>query len=336
MQSDPERSLVTHTCRIPAQLPSIIGTPDEGRLGAHDAMWHAMFVEVIVCQMPNANVDLEIHLHAKRAAHGGGVEKPEYSLQQLLYYKVQIQTRWCVAKGEQKMELYASLADTGGPKKKEYWDRRTFSSLEEQQEAMRNSSTLYVGNLSFFTSETQIYELFSVVGPVKAVIMGLNQLTKTPCGFCFVEYFAKEHAQACSNFISGTKLDQRVIRCDLDGGFVEGRQYGRGTSGGQVRDDRRSKEDYDPGRGGYGKKEDDFGLHASHFRRPGVRKRSRTDSMTNDEDRYHRQPQYARKTSNDVVDTREEDKKEDNPRFQERDSDGEQDAEDDSEIAPDN
>jgi hypothetical protein len=35
-------------------------------------------------------------------------------------------------------------------------------------------------------------------------------------------------------FISGTKLDERVIRCDLDPGYTEGRQYGRGKSGGQV------------------------------------------------------------------------------------------------------
>lgn len=36
-------------------------------------------------------------------------------------------------------------------------------------------------------------------------------------------------------YISGTKLDERVIRCDLDSGYREGRQYGRGKSGGQVR-----------------------------------------------------------------------------------------------------
>jgi nuclear cap-binding protein subunit 2 len=35
-------------------------------------------------------------------------------------------------------------------------------------------------------------------------------------------------------YISGTKLDERVIRCDLDPGYQEGRQFGRGKSGGQV------------------------------------------------------------------------------------------------------
>ena len=50
------------------------------------------------------------------------------------------------------------------------------------------STTLYIGNLSFFTSEDQIYELFSMCGDVKRVIMGLDKFKKTPCGFCFVEY----------------------------------------------------------------------------------------------------------------------------------------------------
>lgn len=52
-------------------------------------------------------------------------------------------------------------------------------------------------------------------------------------------------------YIGGTKLDERVIRTDLDPGFQEGRQYGRGKSGGQVRDEYR--DEFDPGRGGYGR-----------------------------------------------------------------------------------
>ncbi|OMJ09088.1 Nuclear cap-binding protein subunit 2 [Smittium culicis] len=51
-------------------------------------------------------------------------------------------------------------------------------------------------------------------------------------------------------FVNGTKLDGRLIRTDLDPGFKEGRQFGRGRSGGQVRDEYR--QEYDEGRGGYG------------------------------------------------------------------------------------
>ncbi len=36
-------------------------------------------------------------------------------------------------------------------------------------------------------------------------------------------------------YVSGTKLDDRIIRIDWDVGFSDGRQFGRGRSGGQVR-----------------------------------------------------------------------------------------------------
>ena len=51
--------------------------------------------------------------------------------------------------------------------------------------------------------------------------------------------------------MNGTRLDDRLIRVDWDAGFIEGRQYGRGKTGGQVRDEYRT--DYDAGRGGYSK-----------------------------------------------------------------------------------
>lgn len=83
--------------------------------------------------------------------------------------------------------------------------------------------------------------------------MGLNNFTKRPCGFCFVEYYTREHAEACLKYISGTICDGRVIRCDLDHGFKPGRQFGRGKSGGQVRDERRKG--FDAGRGDFPKDE---------------------------------------------------------------------------------
>lgn len=131
-----------------------------------------------------------------------------------------------------------------------YKDRRYAVNDAEREEKLRTTSTLYVGNLSFYTSEEQIFELFSKAGEIKRIIMGLDKFKRTPCGFCFVEYFTRAEAEACVMFLSGTKLDERVIRADYDVGFFEGRQFGRGRSGGQVRDEYRT--DYDPGRGGYG------------------------------------------------------------------------------------
>jgi len=47
-------------------------------------------------------------------------------------------------------------------------------------------------------------------------------------------YYLREEAANAINYISGTKLDDRIIRLDWDIGFQEGRQFGRGRSGGQV------------------------------------------------------------------------------------------------------
>ncbi|KAM0752951.1 RNA-binding domain-containing protein [Meredithblackwellia eburnea MCA 4105] len=131
-----------------------------------------------------------------------------------------------------------------------YRDSRSSLSQQQQLDNLSKSSTVYVGNLSFYTTEEQIYELFGRVGGVKRIIMGLDRNQKTPCGFCFVEFFHNEEALAALRYISGTKLDERIVRADLDPGFVDGRQYGRGKSGGQVRDEYR--EDFDSGRGGWG------------------------------------------------------------------------------------
>ena len=142
------------------------------------------------------------------------------------------------------------------------------------EEKLKDATTLYVGNLSFFTTEEQIHELFSKcvlsnpsnkpfkklkiltvnvyrAGEIKRLVMGLDRVKKTPCGFCFVEYYTHQDALDCMKYIGGTKLDERLIRTDLDEGFSEGRQYGRGKSGGQVRDEYR--DEFDAGRGGYGR-----------------------------------------------------------------------------------
>lgn len=148
---------------------------------------------------------------------------------------------------------------------------------ETERRLLSYSTTLYVGNLSFYTTEAQMYECkFYYKGMSScqyfphhrvqrregasngksakkdqpnqnSIIMGLDRNNKSPCGFAFVEYYLHSEAVACMRYISGTKLDERIIRCDLDPGYKEGRQFGRGKSGGQVRDEFR--QEYDSGRG---------------------------------------------------------------------------------------
>ncbi|KAL2520211.1 Nuclear cap-binding protein subunit 2 [Forsythia ovata] len=125
-----------------------------------------------------------------------------------------------------------------------YRDRRFPGTQEEFDEVLQKSTTIYVGNMSFYTTEEQVYELFSRAGELKKIVMGLDKNTKTPCGFCFVMFYSREDAEDTVKYISGTILDDRPIRVDFDWGFQEGRQWGRGRSGGQVRDEYRT--DYDP------------------------------------------------------------------------------------------
>lgn len=132
----------------------------------------------------------------------------------------------------------------------QYKDRRFCGTQHEFDECLHTATTVYVGNLSFFTTEDQIFEVFSKVGDVKRIVMGLDKHKLTPCGFCFVVYYTREDTEDCVKYVNGTMVDDRPIRADFDWGFVEGRQFGRGRSGGQVRDEYRM--DFDSGRGGYG------------------------------------------------------------------------------------
>mmetsp|Transcript_9153 Transcript_9153/g.16381 ORF Transcript_9153/g.16381 Transcript_9153/m.16381 type:complete len:242 (+) Transcript_9153:94-819(+) len=133
----------------------------------------------------------------------------------------------------------AELLFANNTEAKLYWDRSHYDSPESQMKALAKSSTLYIGNLAFSTRSYHILSHFSQIGPVRKVVMGLDRFHHTPCGFCFVEYLRREDALSAVSNLSSTKLDGRVIRVELDAGFQPGRQYGRGASGGQVRDDKR-------------------------------------------------------------------------------------------------
>jgi len=118
---------------------------------------------------------------------------------------------------------------------KQYLDKMRFDSIEDQQRAASVSSTVYVSNVSLFTKEHQLLRLFSFCGAVKRIIMGLHRIDRTPCGFCFVEFFHRNAATIAEKSLSGIRFDDSLLKVDLDPGFLEGRQYGRARSGGQVR-----------------------------------------------------------------------------------------------------
>ncbi|CAK6450337.1 unnamed protein product [Pipistrellus nathusii] len=95
----------------------------------------------------------------------------------------------------------------------------------EHEKLLKESCTLYLGNISMYTSEEQIFELFSRCGDVRNVFMGLDKLKRTPCGFCFVEYYNRADAENAIRFLNGTILDDHIIHAEWDVGFTEGKQY---------------------------------------------------------------------------------------------------------------
>ena len=131
-----------------------------------------------------------------------------------------------------------ALLNANATEKRLYWDRSHYSKPEAQVCALAQSSTVYVGNIAFSTRTIHLRRHFEQVGPVADIHMGLDRFKKVPCGFAFVEFHHRIDALNAVANLTGTKLDQSIVRVELDAGFKPGRQYGRGTSGGQVRDDR--------------------------------------------------------------------------------------------------
>ena len=144
----------------------------------------------------------------------------------------------------------ASILQQLKPTSKIYWDRRTFPTYDDAKNALHKSDTVYVGNLTFYATEPQISAFFSSCGDVRQIFMGLNRVTRTPCGFAFVQYFTHEAAKLAVDMLNNAKFDERIIKVEMDPGYKDGRQWGRGKTGGQASDDHRTK--FDSGRGGWG------------------------------------------------------------------------------------
>merc|ERR1711865_67936 len=128
----------------------------------------------------------------------------------------------------------------------DYHDGKYKGSRQDREDKLRKSSTMYIGNLSFYTTEEQCFEFFSKCGLVKQVVIGLDRYSKSPCGFGFVEYRCRADAKSAMTNLNKALLDGMYVRLDWDPGFTEERRYGRGRTGFQVRDE--FKDTNDPNR----------------------------------------------------------------------------------------
>jgi RNA recognition motif-containing protein len=109
------------------------------------------------------------------------------------------------------------------------------SATEEKMSA----SKLYVGNLTYETTESTIEALFATHGSVTSVALITDRDTGRPKGFGFVEMGSDAEAQAAKSALDGTDLGGRAIKVDVakereprSGGSRSGGGYGGGGGGG--------------------------------------------------------------------------------------------------------
>lgn len=116
------------------------------------------------------------------------------------------------------------------------------------------STKLFVGNLSFNTTENELENAFAAHGTVTEVNLMLDRVTGRPRGFAFVTMSTPEEAQKAIEAMHGANVGGRPLTVNIarpkeerppGGGFGGGgggrgprRDYGGGGAGGGNRRDR--------------------------------------------------------------------------------------------------
>src|ERR1700757_1416541 len=106
------------------------------------------------------------------------------------------------------------------------------------------STKLYVGNLSYNTTENQLRDLFSAHGTVVNVDLIMDKFSGRPRGFGFITMETKEAAEAAVQAMNGKNVDGRDLTVN-EARPREERSGGGGGGGGY-----RGGGDRDRGRGG--------------------------------------------------------------------------------------
>ena len=92
---------------------------------------------------------------------------------------------------------------------------------------------LYIGNLSYNTTEMELREAFGQVGTVADVKIVMDRETGRPRGFAFVEMSSEQEAQEAIQQLNGRALDGRTINVNEAQERAAG--GGRGGGGGRGR-----------------------------------------------------------------------------------------------------
>jgi RNA recognition motif-containing protein len=90
------------------------------------------------------------------------------------------------------------------------------------------SKKIYIGNLSFSTTDAELRRLFEQHGAVESVNVIMDRETGRPRGFAFVEMSDPSSAAAAIQVLNGRELDGRSLRVNE----AQERAAGGGGGGG--------------------------------------------------------------------------------------------------------
>ena len=102
------------------------------------------------------------------------------------------------------------------------------------------SNKLFVGNLSFNTTENDLQDAFAAHGSVVETNLMMDKMSGRPRGFAFVTMSTAEEAQKAISALNGAQLDGRALTVNVarpreerpgGGGGGGRRQYGGGGGG---------------------------------------------------------------------------------------------------------
>jgi RNA recognition motif-containing protein len=73
------------------------------------------------------------------------------------------------------------------------------------------NSKLYVGNLSFKTTDAELRQAFSQFGNVTDIYVASDRMTGRPRGFAFVTFSNDSESKLAIEKMNGTELDGRAL-----------------------------------------------------------------------------------------------------------------------------
>lgn len=77
------------------------------------------------------------------------------------------------------------------------------------------STKLFVGNLSFNTTENDLQEAFAAHGQVVEANLMMDRMTGRSRGFAFITYSTPEEAQKAIAAMNGAQLDGRALTVNI-------------------------------------------------------------------------------------------------------------------------